>query len=630
MNEQEVLKQIGTLNQQELIELYWNIHKSRYEQRPPTIDEFIEDEYYLGNGKIGLTLYPFWREKLRILHPTFFTNPYEECLMQGAIGIGKSLGLATVSMAYEICKLLCYVEPQLNFKGLSRNTTIVFMIFSANLTLAEGVNWEYMESFFGNSPFFQKHVILPKAKRLYDKGIDINKNIRVEVGSVIQHALGKAVLCAELDEANFHREKTRQAEQSYLGLAKRRRSRFMGIGGTVPGIMFLISQPEDKESFLQRRIDAVKESTDTKTLIIENVSQWEVKKHLGIYNSRGIPNLIDKTFQVYLGNDNADPLIIYPDQQFDQTNLDGEIIDVPLTELPSFEKDLIESIKQIAGRSAISSVNLIRSKGLLSNVMTMPNNKFNKEIITLDFFDEKDNLIDYITNEDSFRHIMNPECKRFIHIDIGATRDRMGICCAYADSEEKMFHRSSDTIIKSEQRMYFVDWVIAIEAKKKQEIPFNKVVEFLIYINSKLDYPINLVTTDQREGGRQMRQDLNLAGIKADYLSVDKTREPYLTLRSLIRARKIIMPKHDLLYRELIKLRDDGKKVDHPPEGSKDVADALCGAVFNAFSTPMIFNPIRLHKRIEEKEFKEANTIQEMMKNSTISNSIIEQFSRRF
>ena len=44
------------------------------------------------------------------------------------------------------------------------------------------------------------------------------------------------------------------------------------------------------------------------------------------------------------------------------------------------------------------------------------------------------------------------------------------------------------------------------------------------------------------------------------------------------------LPHNPLLVQELSRLElVKGKKVDHPPHGSKDLADAVCGAVFNAF-----------------------------------------------
>lgn len=66
-----------------------------YEEAPPSIDEFIEDEFYLGditdNGK---SIYPYWRIFLRDMYPTPFfeyDNDLKLEILAGATGIGKCL-----------------------------------------------------------------------------------------------------------------------------------------------------------------------------------------------------------------------------------------------------------------------------------------------------------------------------------------------------------------------------------------------------------------------------------------------------------------------------------------------------------------------------------------------------------
>ena len=62
--------------------------------------------------------------------------------------------------------------------------------------------------------------------------------------------------------------------------------------------------------------------------------------------------------------------------------------------------------------------------------------------------------------------------------------------------------------------------------------------------------------------------------------SVDRTSVPYKNLRDAIYDGRLRIYYQDILVDELISLEYDEKrdKVEHPPKGSKDVADALCGA----------------------------------------------------
>jgi hypothetical protein len=53
----------------------------------------------------------------------------------------------------------------------------------------------------------------------------------------------------------------------------------------------------------------------------------------------------------------------------------------------------------------------------------------------------------------------------------------------------------------------------------------------------------------------------------------------------LIYEERLAMPSIDLLYEELTELKImRNNKVDHPRKKSKDLADAVCGAVFGAIS----------------------------------------------
>lgn len=79
-------------------------------------------------------------------------------------------------------------------------------------------------------------------------------------------------------------------------------------------------------------------------------------------------------------------------------------------------------------------------------------------------------------------------------------------------------------------------------------------------------------------------------GIKSEVLSVAKKH--YEDLSWVIYDQRLIGPDVELLRKELLALRImPNDKIDHPRSGSKDLADATCGAVFNAIAhTPRDFN----------------------------------------
>jgi hypothetical protein len=79
-----------------------------------------------------------------------------------------------------------------------------------------------------------------------------------------------------------------------------------------------------------------------------------------------------------------------------------------------------------------------------------------------------------------------------------------------------------------------------------------------------------------------MMQQLKQYGINTEILSVAKKH--YDDMAMVILEERLSGPHIPLLIDELLQLRIMRDKVDHPRKGSKDLADAVCGAVYNSIS----------------------------------------------
>jgi hypothetical protein len=89
-------------------------------------------------------------------------------------------------------------------------------------------------------------------------------------------------------------------------------------------------------------------------------------------------------------------------------------------------------------------------------------------------------------------------------------------------------------------------------------------------------------------------------GIRTETVSVAKKH--YEDMAMLIYEDRLAMPMIDLLYEELTELKImNNNKVDHPRKKSKDLADAVCGAVFGAIS----HTPRDLNLEVEIHTFKD-------------------------
>jgi hypothetical protein len=77
-------------------------------------------------------------------------------------------------------------------------------------------------------------------------------------------------------------------------------------------------------------------------------------------------------------------------------------------------------------------------------------------------------------------------------------------------------------------------------------------------------------------------QQLKQYGINTEILSVAKKH--YDDMAMVVLEERLSGPHIQLLIDELLQLRIMRDKVDHPRKGSKDLADAVCGAIYNAIS----------------------------------------------
>jgi hypothetical protein len=136
-----------------------------------------------------------------------------------------------------------------------------------------------------------------------------------------------------------------------------------------------------------------------------------------------------------------------------------------------------------------------------------------------------------------------------------------------------------------------VDFVIQIQPPPKPDkIGFHKIRHFITTLRD-LGMKIGSVSFDQYQSEDHM-QILQLAGIRTAYLSVDRTDKAYLSVVNLLNEGRLQMYPYGPLRKEFFNLDWDRAKakVDHPDvnpdgtKGSKDVADAFAGAVFDCIN----------------------------------------------
>jgi hypothetical protein len=587
---EELKADIKGLTIQQKGELIWELEKEFYIEKPVDIKTFYSDKYFLGNS-LPKGLYPIWQNLLQTLYPSPFLKRYSEVILQAPFGSGKSYD-AVISIEYELYRLGLKYNPQ-DYYDLGSGTPIICIIFSFDLGSAN-INWSYARNFMAESPFFQGAIKQStRGKQLNDSTKSLEKNtlhlfkdVYLSLGSHEHHATSRAIHSYIMDESDFQNKRKNQAQNNYDQLVNRVESRFGGQGPVLPGIGWLLSSATLEVSFMTERM-AIAKGLKT-TFVVPSFPLWEIKKEVNNYSG--------ETFQVFAGNGVLDPFIVDEEKK---ANLSPtmKLISVPIEHFDPFYKNVKKALRDLANIRINADTGFCKSKERLNSCMTLPN-RFTKEIIEIDFYDPEDTLIKYVKDLDYFKKPIFPWAYRYLHIDLGRKKDRFAIASAFAIYENEELYKTPEKIDFKAERRYYIDFIIALQAKKGQQINYDKVKDFLILLK-RIGYPIKLTTTDQREGGANLQQNLEIAGINSGYQSVDRTRDAYDLIDEFINYFKILMPVHNLFFREYTELIDKDEKIDHPEvsaaaedgRGSKDATDAGAGAIKNCFDDKNIFNP---------------------------------------
>lgn len=80
------LSSISSLTAQQRLELEARL--IGYQKMPPSIEQFIEDPYYMGSVYGNGKLFPFWIPILKKIYPTPIHTAYNNIVLTGCLGSG--------------------------------------------------------------------------------------------------------------------------------------------------------------------------------------------------------------------------------------------------------------------------------------------------------------------------------------------------------------------------------------------------------------------------------------------------------------------------------------------------------------------------------------------------------------
>lgn len=409
------------------------------------------------------------------------------------------------------------------------------------------------------------------------------------------HALGLDLFCFVLDEVNFMLARSDpetgrmlgQAYDLYHATHRRLMSRFMRPGGTIPGMMILISSRKHQTAFLETHLQEVQNrmranSSEPPMSYVCDYPLWACKPT----HRFTLPK-----FRVLVGDKYRSSRILL---EGEEVTPGTRIEMIPGEFRRVFEENVDEALRDVAGVATFNVSPFISDRqSILDSYRPHLVHPFQRDMVLAATGDEDLIQESFVLSlacrvvEGHWVPRLNPRALRYIHLDMAETGDCAGMSMGHCAGMVRLRKEQPDGTNHVVQYPYIVlDFQLRIPPPVGGSIALWKIRSFVLWLRSF--YNIALVSVDGWNSV-EMRQLLEHEKVKAVLLSVDRTPDPYMSLRSAYFERRIAGYRYAVYEAEVLDLVRDPKtgKVDHPAKashggkGAKDVADATTGVVWH-------------------------------------------------
>lgn len=581
----EILKEYSQEGQSTLLE---DLKYSDFEEVPVDILTFISDERYLGRGLYSVdeytgerkcTVFPYWLDKLQEIFPDNITTRYNTVVLTGSIGLGKSF-IAVICQLYLLYRMMCLKDPY-TYYGLQPIDKITFSMLNVTLEAAQGVGWDKMQQLLQSSDWFMERGNMNASRT--NPQWQPPKGIELVFGSSNRHVVGRALFSNFSDEVNFgvgnNVEKQKAKLKKMISQIDARMISRFGKGTFLPTMNIIASSKDSEQAFLESYIE-MKRQNESKTTLIVDEPQWVIRNDKGTPDDPG-------SFYVAVGNKFLAHELLPVGASEEEVNAYREkgyfMLKVPPIYREAFEDNMDLALTDNAGISTSSSTKYISGVRLNQAKVDTYKNPFMKDII------EVGNSPEDVTQYANFFDLskVNPKDMArplFIHLDMSLSGDKTGIAGVWITGKRPQKVGEEP----SKELEFKLAFSVSVKAPKGFQVSFEKNRNFIRWLRDR-GFAVKGISSDTYQSAH-IQQQLKADGFNTKILSVDRidnstrTCLPYAFFKSAIYERHIQIYKDcPLLTEELVSLErlSDGH-IDHPQNGSKDQADAACGAIFLA------------------------------------------------
>lgn len=382
--------------------------------------------------------------------------------------------------------------------------------------------------------------------------------------------------CAMMDEMNFSRAGVKDINKAkthmkdtFNTVVDRVKGTFR-MNGEVYGKVFAVSSKKSDSDFMEDYIQQQLDAGAGDHMYVSDKPQWEVLP----------PTMFNpQKFYLAVGDRHKRGFVISEDNPSQEAldeliNQGYTILTPPLDMKSAFIADFDIALRDLAGISVPGSLSFITQDTITQCIGTRKN-PFLNDIIQIGTKDS------YSLEEFYHDELVDPKFKMYplyIHLDLSLNTDKTGISGVCISGRKDIVGDDGKTI---SQPTFSHVFSVSIEAPRGDKIPYAKITEFICWLRRK-GYHMGRISRDQFQS-EYMAQLLEAQGFDVDKISLDRTPDGYITLRSVLLEQRVDMLDCQNLQDEMIHLQRDALtgRVDHPVGGSKDVADSFAGSIWN-------------------------------------------------
>jgi hypothetical protein len=563
------------------------LKNNNFEETPVDAKTFVEGEDYLGQPPLSQVQYDIveamsqiykqedlidllGNEEGRRYYKKYTKN---EVILQLGKGSGKDF-VSTVACAYIVYKLLCLKDPARYF-GKPSGDAIDLINVAINAQQAKNVFFKGFKTKIEKSPWFAGKYN-PKAE-----SIEFDKVITVYSGhSERESHEGLNLILAVLDEISGFandvgtgNDQGKTADNIYKAFRASVDSRFPDLGKVA-----LLSFPRYPGDFISQRYDSVIMEKDVIS-----------KDHTFVMNEDLPEDAEGNTLKITWDEDNIVsykyPGVFALKRPTWVVNPTRKIDDFKL----AFYTDLGDAMQRFACVPTYSTDAFFKQVEKVRACMTIRN-----PIDTYKRFDE------------TFKP--DPNKKYYVHADLAQKHDKCAVAIAHVEKWVNI------QVIKDYQQVapvVVVDAVVYWEPKVEGPVNLSE-VKLWIQNLRRQGFDIGMVSFDRWQSF-DIQNELKQVGMRTETVSVAKKH--YEDMAMLVYEERLVMPAIELLFEELTELKImKNNRVDHPRKSSKDLADAVCGAIFGAIS----HTPKNIDEEIEIHTFRDKSKDQFDSSNSNV------------